>query len=104
MHWRPRCVHARTHIAYGHGIDLDLRELLTSCSAHIGAVCHELCLVLLEFGILHETLVLANAALLEATENEDSETNSSDTTDACNDGNLSSAGQTIPTLRGRLHS
>lgn len=101
IHWRPGWLHASTHVAWHwHGIDLDLGELFTPGSAHICPVRHELCLVLLEFGILNKTLVLANATLLEATEKEDGKTKADNTANGGDNGNLGSGRQAAPALRG----
>lgn len=99
VHWRPGWLHGGTHVAHRHGMNLDLGELFTSGSAHLCTVGHEVCLVLLEFGILNETLVLANTTLLEATETEDGDTNSSDTANRGDDGNLGSRRHAVPALR-----
>lgn len=90
MHWGPGWLHARTHVAYGHGVDLNLRKLLTASSAHVCTISHELRLVLLEFGVFNQTLVLADATLLEATESEDGKTDGGDSTNGRDDSDLGS--------------
>lgn len=81
---------AGAHVAHRHGIDLDLGVFFTSLSTHFCAVSHELGLVFLELGVLDEALVLSDAALLEAAENEDGKADSNDTADGGDDGDLRS--------------
>lgn len=73
-----------------HSIRVSLCKLLTPRSGHVGTISHEFCLVLLEFGVLYEALMLSEPALLEAAEDEYGSPNTQDTADGSNDGDLGS--------------
>lgn len=100
-------MNAGTHVADASNrycIGRSLSHFLTSCTSHISSVSHELSLVLFEFGILNEALVLANTTLLDAAEGEHSQTDTENTTHRGDDGDLGCLGHSVPFLCHCLRS